>query len=238
VGFQVIPAVDVSGGRLARAGPSGIVRVEAFAGDPAEAARAFVAAGASWVHVVDLELALTGVAANLGVVRAIAELGVGVQASGGVSSAAEVEAALEAGASRVVLGSAALADRDAIGALIARFGTSLVVGIETDGRRIRPRRRGSEELPLWGTVEWLSRLPVARFLHTALDRVGRLEGPDVDGVLALARSTGRPVLASGGIRGIDDLVSLAALGGAVEGAVVGRALYEGLDLRDVLAAVG
>ena len=234
--FEVIPAVDVFGGRLARMGPAGPVPVEAFGGDPLAAARAFVEAGARWIHVVDLDLAFSGSARNLDVVRAIAGLGAHVQASGAIATAAEVEAALAAGAFRAVLGSGALADPGAAGELISSMGEALVVGIETEGGLIRPRGRRASALSLEGTLEWLTELPVTRYLSTALGRVGELEGPDLDGVRALATTTGRPVIASGGIRGSHDVRALSALGSGIEGAVVGRALYEGLDLRDLLAA--
>jgi len=141
VAFEVIPAVDVFGGRLARMGPAGPVPVEAFGGDPLAAARAFVEAGARWIHVVDLDLAFSGSARNLDVVRAIAGLGPRVQASGAIATAAEVEAALAAGAFRAVLGSAALSDPEAASELISSMGEALVVGIETEGGLIRPRGR-------------------------------------------------------------------------------------------------
>jgi phosphoribosylformimino-5-aminoimidazole carboxamide ribonucleotide (ProFAR) isomerase len=202
------------------------------------AAEAFTAAGARWLHVVDLDLARAGRAENLDVVRRVAALGVPVQASGGVRTAEHVEAFLEAGASRVVVGSATLAEPEAVGDLLARYGERLVVAIEADGATIRPRGGGAE-LPLWDTLGWLAELPVPRFLYVEVGRVGRMEGPDLDGIWALARHTGRPVLASGGIRDLEDLRAIASLGGHVEGAVVGRALLEGgLSLADALAAVG
>jgi len=235
--FEVIPAVDVSAGRLARLAGGWPEPVEAFGGDPLAAAAAFVEAGARWVHVVDMDLALTGRSVDLGVVRAVAGLGVRVQASGGFRTAAQVEAALEAGARRVVLGSAALSDRKLAGELIGLLGARLVVGIEVEEARILSRGWGAVELPLDETLEWLAEVPVERFLHTQVGRVGGLEGPDVVGVRRLASVTGRPVIAAGGIRGISDLRILASLGQGVEGAIVGRALYEGLDLGAALDAV-
>lgn len=235
--FLVIPAVDVSGGRLARLAAGGAVPVDAFGGDPVVAARSFVEAGATWIHVVDMDLARAGEFRNLDVLRAIAAGGARVQASGGVRSGAEIDAALSAGASRVVLGSAALADRAATEELVARHGDGLAVGLEADGATIRPRGVVGAGLPLWDTLEWLADLPIARYVHTDVGRAGGLEGPDLDGTRALATSTGRPVIAAGGIRGVEDLRALAALGEGVEGAIVGRALYEGLDLRRALAAV-
>ena len=235
--FLVIPAVDVSAGRLARLTAEGAVPVNAFGGDPVAAARSFVEAGATWIHVVDMDLALAGEFRNLDVVRAIAGVGARVQASGGVRSEAEIDAAMSAGASRVVLGSAALVDRGGTAELVARHGEALAMGLEADGATIRPRGMVGVELPLWETLEWLAGLPVARYVHTNVGRAGGLEGPDLDGAWALATSTGRPVIAAGGIRGVEDLRALAALGEGVEGAVVGRALYEGLDLRVALSAV-
>ncbi len=236
MGFQVIPSVDVAGGRLGRLTANGPVPIDGFGGDPLAAAEAFVEAGARWIHVVDMDLAFAGEARNLDVVRRIAALPVLVQASGGIVTEAEAETALEAGAARVVLGSGAFADREGSEALVARFRDVLAIGVEAEGSRVRPRGRAAVDLPLAETVAWLAGVGAARFVHTQVARVGGLEGPDLDGVAALASATGRPVIASGGIRSVDDLRALARLGPGVEGAIVGRALSEGLDLREALTA--
>lgn len=232
--FEVIPAIDVSGGRLVWMSGTQVVPVEAFASDPLAAATAFVEAGARRLHVVDVDLALTSQAGGVEVLRAVAALGVPVQASGGVSSPAQVEQLLAAGADRIVLGSRALAYREATERLIASMGDRLCVGIEAEGQTIRPRGRGAE-LPLWETLVWLGEAGVSRYVYTDVGRAGALAGPDLDGVWALATHTGAPVIASGGIRSIEDLRAVARLGGHVEGAIVGRALYEGLDVREALA---
>lgn len=237
--FEVIPAIDVADGALARMTPRGSVPIDAFGGDPRTAAERFVLAGARWIHLVDLDLAHSGDPQNLDVVRAVADLGARVQASGGVTSGSHVEALLGAGATRVVLGSAAFGSRGETEHLLSELGGSLVVGIEADGPRIVPRGRDAPALPLWDTLRWLADLDVRRFLFTEVGRVGELAGPDLDGVWALATHTGRPVIASGGIRGLDDLTALAGLGPAVEGAVVGRALHDGdLDLAAATSAFG
>jgi phosphoribosylformimino-5-aminoimidazole carboxamide ribonucleotide (ProFAR) isomerase len=237
MGIDVIPAIDVAGGRLASFESSGHVPVDAFGGDPLAAARAFAEAGARWAHVVDMDLASTGRPANADLLRAVADLGLRVQASGGVTSLEQIEALQASGAERVVLGSAALGDRDATAEIVTSAGDALVVAVEADGPAIRPRGGGGE-LPLWETLQWLGELRVPRLLFVEVGRVGRLEGPDLDGVWALATHTGRPVIASGGIRDLEDLRAIAALGPAVEGAVVGRALYEGgLDLARAIEAV-
>jgi phosphoribosylformimino-5-aminoimidazole carboxamide ribonucleotide (ProFAR) isomerase len=234
--FEVIPAIDVSAGRLVRIAGQGAEPVEAFRGDPVAAAEAYVEAGASRLHVVDVDLATSREPRNLDVVARIVAAGVPVQASGGVVDAAQVDALLGAGADRVVLGSAALAAPGNVRLVLDVHRERILVAIEADGAVIRPRG-GGEELSMWETLRWLAELAVPRFVFTEIGRVSTLEGPDLDGVWALATHTGRPVLASGGIRGVEDLRALAALRGSVEGAIVGRALHEGLDLREAIAAV-
>jgi phosphoribosylformimino-5-aminoimidazole carboxamide ribotide isomerase len=237
VTFQVIPAIDVSEGRLCRLGIGGPVVVDEFDGDPVAAARAFAAAGASRVHVVDLDLAFAGTLANVAVVSEIAALPVAVQASGGVAREAHAQALLDAGAERVVLGSAALAERRVVETMIDRFGPRLVIGIETEGSRIRPRGRDRPiELGLRDTLSWLAGTSAERFLHTNVRRVGELAGPDLDG-LTTVLSAKRPVIAAGGIAGLDDLLAVRAAG--AEAAVVGRAVIEGtLDLAAALRVLG
>ena len=233
----VIPAIDVASGRLARLSREGVAPVEAYGGDPVTAARAFVGAGASWLHVVDLDMAMTGEPRNLAVLTEIAALGVPVQASGGITTERQVEEALSAGAARVVVGSAAFAFRDATAKLVRSRGDAVAVGIEADGSTLRPRGKGARDAPLWDALEWLADLDVTRFVYTEVGRVDGMGGPDLDGIWALATHTGRPVIASGGVRDHDDLRAIAALGAGVEGAVIGRALYEGLDLAAAIAAV-
>lgn len=235
--LQVIPAIDIAAGRLARLSAKGIVPVDAYGGDPVAAARAFVEAGPSWIHVVDLDMALTGEARNLATLTDIASLGVPIQASGGITTELQVDEALSAGASRAVVGSAAFAFRDATAKLISSRGDAVAVGIEADGSTLRPRGSGAQDAPLWDALEWLAGLNVARFVYTEVGRVDGMGGPDLDGVWALATHTGRPVIASGGVRGHDDLRAIAALGVGIEGAIIGRALYEGLDLAEAIAAV-
>lgn len=236
--FEVIPALDVAGGRLVRVSGSDPVPapVDAFDGDPLVAAEAFVREGATRLHLVDVDLARPGEIGNVEVLRAVSELGVPVQATGGVRFGDQVEALLARGAERVVVGSAALHDRERAEELVRGFGDRLVVGIEADGPIVRPR--GTDlELPLWDLLVWLARLRVSRYLFTEVGRVGELGGPDLDGILAFAEYTPVPVVVAGGVRGVEDVRAIAALGGRIEGVVIGRALYEGLDLATAIAAV-
>ena len=233
---EVIPAIDVAGGRLARLTSSGPRRVDdAFGGDPVAAARAFVEAGARWVHVVDMDLAFSGEPRNLSVVRRIAAMPVLVQASGGVLVGPSLDSLLEAGAARVVLGSAALQDVGALAPLVGRLGEGLAIGIEVDDGRISPRGRVASEMPLDETVERLAAIGARRMVVTDVRRVGGLAGPDIETLRRVARAGRCPLIASGGVATLEDVRSLLDVD-RVEAAIIGRALYEGgLDLAEALA---
>ncbi|MDP9295759.1 MAG: HisA/HisF-related TIM barrel protein [Actinomycetota bacterium] len=227
--FEVIPAIDVSRGRLARLSDGAPVFLDAFAGDPLAAARAFAEAGARWIHVVDMDRALTGDPQNEDVLERVAELPVRVQASGGFVRAADVSAALERGASRVVLSSRALSDRASLGRTLAELGDAVVVGLEVEGDRIRSRGgpgKDAEALPLEETLRWLGSGGPARYLLTDLSRLGALRSPDLERIRELAQALPGALLVAGGLSSVEDLRAVADLGGLVEGAVVGRALYD------------
>jgi phosphoribosylformimino-5-aminoimidazole carboxamide ribotide isomerase len=231
--FEVIPAIDVSDGALVMFTSAGPVAVEAFGGNPLTAAEAAVSAGARWIHVVDMDLAFRGEARNLETVAAIASLPVAVQAAGGVRTADEVRVLFEAGATRVVLGSASLADEHRATAVLLAEGPRLVVGIEVDEGRIHSRGRDPVDLPMMETLGWVVSVGASALLVTSVARVGERAGPDLDVVRRVARA-GRPVLAAGGIASIADLHDLRAAGAA--GAVVGRAALDGsLDLPAAIA---
>jgi phosphoribosylformimino-5-aminoimidazole carboxamide ribotide isomerase len=232
--FEVIPAIDVKDGALAHLMPTGLTPVEAFGGDPVAAAAAMVEAGATQLHVVDMDLAFDGEPRNLAVVSAIVSLRVPVQAGGGVRTADEVDALLSVGVARVVLGSAALADEVLARELLVVHGPRLIVGIEVgEGGTIRSRGRDPVDLPLMETLGWLSAARAPMFLVTAVARVGSSIGPDVGAVKRVVRA-GRPVIAAGGIHTVDDLRALRTAGAL--GAVVGRAALDGsLDLSAAIA---
>jgi phosphoribosylformimino-5-aminoimidazole carboxamide ribonucleotide (ProFAR) isomerase len=232
VGFDVIPAIDVTNGGLGRLGASGPIAIQDFGGDPVSAAEAFMRAGARWLHVVDMDLAFTGAIVNVDTVMAVRRSalfqGVRVQASGGVATRDDLEHLLDVGVDRVVLGSGALDDAALIEAAIERHGERVAVGVEIDGARIRSRGAAPVDLPLDETLAWLGATAASRFVVTAVPRVGELSGPDLEAV-ARVLSMGRPVVAAGGIASIEQLASLRDAG--AEGAIVGRAALEGgLDL--------
>ena len=233
MGFTVIPAIDISQAGLMRLGEGSRVSVEAFDGDPVEAARSFIDAGAEWIHVVDMDLAFDGELANLWLIEQIAALGIRVQASGGVASRDEVMALLDVGVRRVVLGSAGLVEELPVRMLITELDDALAIGLEAEGDRLIPRGRAEDvSLDAEATVAWLLEAGAARFVRTSVSRVGELTGPDIEGTRALA-ARGVPVIAAGGVASEADLRALAAAG--AEGAILGRVLYEEeLDLAAAL----
>jgi phosphoribosylformimino-5-aminoimidazole carboxamide ribotide isomerase len=238
VAFEVIPAIDVSGGRLAFFGPQGPRPADAFGGEPVAAADAYAGMGARWLHVVDLDLAFGAAPGALDVVSEIRARhpGIRIQASGGIRSEIDADQYRAAGAARIVLGSAALADPETVAAMLGGRAGDLVVGIEVEDGRIRARGVEAVELPLAETVGWLTAAGAAAYLVTAVDRVSALTGPDVVIVRRVARA-GRPVIAAGGIASIGDLRAVREAGAGA--AVVGRAALEGeLDLASAMAELG
>ena len=230
--FEVIPAIDIMGGRLARLRKGDPATLRVFSGSPFEAAEAFVGQGARWLHVVDLDAAFGSGPANVDLLSRIAELPVKVQAGGGLSPEAAFRA-LDAGADRAVIGSASLQDRDAVEGAIETLGERVAVALEVRGERIVPRGSGIPGPPLEPTVRWLGERGCPRFVYTNVDRDGALSGPDLPGVCRVLEMADVPVIASGGVASLDDLRSLRDLG--AEGAVVGHALAEaGLDLAEAL----
>jgi phosphoribosylformimino-5-aminoimidazole carboxamide ribotide isomerase len=235
--FEVIPAIDVMGGRLVRLAKGDPASLHVFPEDPVEVALRFVEQGTRWLHFVDLDAAFSGGAANVELLARLAELPVRLQAGGGLRPE-EAARALEVGADRAIVGAASLDDRPAVEEAIASLGDRIAVGLDVRGGRIVPRGSGRPGPPLRQTVAWLDDAGCARFVYTDVNRDGALTGPDLEGLRELAAVTDRPILASGGVASLDDLRRLAALGPPIEGAVVGRALYEdGLELGEALRAV-
>ncbi len=233
--FSVLPAIDVTDGHLGVYSASGPERLDVLGGDPLAAARAYLRAGASWLHVVDMDAAFGESAGTGELIRTVAELpGARVQASGGVRTWSDVSVLLTAGAARVVVSSAALADEDAIAEIIARARPGeVLVGIEVQDARIRSRGAGSVDLDLMATLGWLRAAGAPGLLVTAVGRVSARSGPDTQLVRRVARA-GLPTMAAGGVRSLEDLRVVRDAGAT--GAIVGRAALEGsIDLAAALA---
>jgi len=228
VTLDLLPAVDLLGGQATRLS-QGAAGTETGYGDPLEAALAFVAQGAAWLHVVDLDAAFGRGPANRAQVAAIVEAvtPVRVEASGGVRVADDLDALLDLGAARVVVGTAALETPGWVAAACARHGQAVAVGLDARGRTLQARGWTREGGDLFETLQQLEAAGCRRFVHTEVSRDGMLGGPATESLGALLAATRRPVIASGGVATLDDLRVLAALEpDGLEGVIVGRALYE------------
>jgi phosphoribosylformimino-5-aminoimidazole carboxamide ribotide isomerase len=225
--FQLVPAVDVLGGEAVRLERGAFERVGVRAGDPVELARRLAWTRPPWLHIVDLEGARSGgVRPKLVAEISAAVAPVPVQAAGGVRSPDDALALVEAGAARVVVGTAAFSAPGALVRYVEALGGRLVVAVDVrDGRVAVAGWERSSGLGVDEAVESCVEAGVARLLCTAIDRDGTLGGPDLGLLARVLGLSGLPVLAAGGVRSRDDLDALAGIG--LEGAVVGRALLEG-----------
>jgi phosphoribosylformimino-5-aminoimidazole carboxamide ribotide isomerase len=240
--FDLLPAIDLRGGRVVRLRQGDFDRETAYADDPAAVAAGFADAGARWLHVVDLDGARDPAARQLDLVAAIVT-GVGervrVEVAGGLRDEAAVDAVLAAGAARVVLGTAALADPALAGRIVAAHGAG-PLAVALDVRRGlavgHAWRAGVAGVPVAEAIARLGDVGVTTFEVTAIDRDGTLAGPDLELLGQLNVPRGPAIIASAGIATLDDLRVVRGLG--CSGAIVGRALYEGrVSLEDALAAV-
>jgi phosphoribosylformimino-5-aminoimidazole carboxamide ribotide isomerase len=224
--FQVLPAVDLLGDAAVRLEQGDFGRV-AVRAEPEELVRRFAAAGARLIHVVDLDGARRGLI-RTDVIGRLAEAAAPakVQASGGIRSLADAEQLLAAGAARVVVGTAAVAEPEALEQFVAQLGDRLVVAIDVRGGRVAARGWLDDTgLEAADVARRCADAGVSRILCTAIERDGMLGGPDLDLLREVWESSRLPVLAAGGIRSEADLAAVAAVGCA--GAVVGRALLDG-----------
>jgi phosphoribosylformimino-5-aminoimidazole carboxamide ribotide isomerase len=241
---DLYPAIDLLGGRVVQLRQGDYDRATDYGGDPAAVAAHFVAQGARWIHVVDLDAARTGEPVNRAAVEAVVSAagGARVEASGGVRDEAAAEALLGTGAARVVLGTAAVADPPLVGRLAARHPGGVAVGLDArDGEvAVRGWTAGSGASVL-DLVDRFAGDGVGAFVVTDIGRDGTLRGPDVRGLAAVLAATDVPVVASGGVGSLDDLRSLTALeagGRRLAGAIVGTAIHDGrFTVSEALAAV-
>ena len=242
--FTLLPAVDVADGQAVRL-VQGAAGTETGYGDPLDAALAWQRDGAEWIHLVDLDAAF-GRGSNAALLaEVVGKLDVAVELSGGIRDDASLERALATGCARVNLGTAALEHPAWCARAIAAHGERVAVGLDvkiTDGEhRLAARGWTTDGGDLWETLERLDRDGCARYVVTDVGKDGTLRGPNVELLQKVAAATPAPIVASGGIAEVADLVTLAeaAAGGAnIEGSIVGKALYAGrFTLPEALAAV-
>jgi phosphoribosylanthranilate isomerase len=237
--LELLPAVDVADGLAVRL-VQGEAGSETSYGDPLDAALAWQSAGAEWVHLVDLDAAFGRGSNREQLAEVVGRLDVDVELSGGIRDDASLEAALATGCRRVNLGTAALEDPAWTASAIARFGDRIAVGLDVRGTTLAARGWTQEGGDLWETLERLDRDGCARYVVTDVTKDGTLRGPNLELLAEVCARTDAPVVASGGIATLDDLVALRGLvGQGLEGAIVGKALYAGaFTLPQALAVAG
>jgi 1-(5-phosphoribosyl)-5-[(5-phosphoribosylamino)methylideneamino] imidazole-4-carboxamide isomerase/N-(5'phosphoribosyl)anthranilate isomerase len=236
--FTLLPAVDVAAGQAVRL-VQGAAGTETSYGDPLAAALAWQAAGAEWIHLVDLDAAF-GRGSNAALLADVVDrLSIAVELSGGIRDDASLAAALATGCARVNLGTAALERPDWVRAVIAEHGERVAVGLDVRGTRLAARGWTQEGGDLNEALARLDGDGCRRFVVTDVTKDGTLTGPNLDLLRAVCARTSRPVIASGGISSLNDLRAVAALRPlGVEGAIVGKALYAGaFTLEQALEAV-
>jgi phosphoribosylformimino-5-aminoimidazole carboxamide ribotide isomerase len=233
------PAIDLKDGQCVRLVRGAMDAATVFSDDPAGQARAFADAGAEWLHLVDLNGAFAGTPVNAAAVEAIlAAVAIPCQLGGGIRDMATIEAWLDRGLARVILGTVAVEDPDLVRAAARAFPGRVAVGIDARAGRVATRGWADQtEVEATGLARAFEDAGVAAIVYTDIDRDGAMQGPNVAATEALARAVAIPVIASGGVASLADLLALKGTG-VIAGAISGRALYDGkLDLAQALAAL-
>jgi len=237
--LRIYPAIDVKGGLCVRLEQGRADRETVYAADPAEVAAAFKAAGAAWVHVVDLDGAFSGEPKNVSVVGAIAALGLEVQFGGGLRTRAAVESALELGARRVVVGTRAAESEPFVGELVRAHGDRIAVGIDArDGWAAVRGWIDRTEVRAVDLARRMDALGVRTLIHTDITTDGMLTGPNFAAQEDMLAAVGCRVIASGGVSRREDVARLVEMKKRrpnLDGVIVGKALYEKrVELGDLL----
>ncbi|TNY34878.1 bifunctional 1-(5-phosphoribosyl)-5-((5-phosphoribosylamino)methylideneamino)imidazole-4-carboxamide isomerase/phosphoribosylanthranilate isomerase PriA [Thermomonospora catenispora] len=236
--LTLLPAVDVADGQAVRL-VQGEAGTETSYGSPLEAALAWQAAGAEWIHLVDLDAAFGRGSNRELLAEVIGRLDVKVELSGGIRDDESLKAALATGCARVNLGTAALENPEWCRAVIAEHGERIAVGLDVRGTTLAARGWTREGGDLWEVLERLEADGCPRYVVTDVTKDGTLRGPNIELLRRVCSRTDKPVIASGGVSSLDDLRALAALvPEGVEGAIVGKALYaRAFTLEEALEAV-
>jgi phosphoribosylformimino-5-aminoimidazole carboxamide ribotide isomerase len=236
--FSIIPAIDIKDGRCVRLYQGDYEQITVFDHDPVAVARKWEKLGAERIHVVDLDGAKAGRPVNAQVVFAIVRaINIPVQLGGGLRDAAAVEAALNLGVERAILGTAAVRDPSLIARLVEQHGERIVVGVDARGGWVAAQGwTETSHIKADDLIQRMGVLGVRSVIYTDIGRDGTLSGPDLAGVTELVRADGPEIIASGGVGALDDLVALAKTG--VAGVIVGKALYTGaIELPRALEVV-
>ena len=234
----IFPAIDIRGGKCVRLEEGRFDRETVFAENPLDAAKRWVEAGTDWLHIVDLDGARAGNPVNMAIVSEIARtLKVKIQLGGGIRTAEMVREVLSAGVNRVILGSVAVRSPELVRQVCAEHGERIVIGIDARGTEVAVD--GWEKSGLMQVNDLAIRMKevgATRIIYTDISRDGMLTGINVPATLDLAVASGLPVIASGGVKGMEDILTLRPLAEkGIEGVIIGKALYTGaVSLPDVL----
>ena len=237
--MNLYPAIDIKGGACVRLLSGDMDAVTEYNPDPGDQARRFAAAGCAWIHVVDLDGAVSGSAVNRDAVIAILAAGLPVQLGGGIRDMAAIERWIDQGISRVILGTAALKDPQLVRDAASAFPGRIAVGADArDGMIAAEGWVETSEVAVTELAKRFEDCGVAAMIFTDIGRDGALKGVNLDATAALARSTSLPVIASGGVASIDDIRALANDDSGIEGVITGRAIYDGkLDITEALTVL-
>ena len=234
------PAIDLKDGQAVRLLRGEMDAATVFNDDPAAQARMFVEAGCEWLHLVDLNGAFAGHPVNAGAVEAIiAACPVPAQLGGGIRDMATIEGWLGKGLARVILGTVAVENPALVREAARAFPGQVAVGIDARGGRVATKGWATEtDVEATDLAKSFEDAGVAAIIYTDINRDGAMQGPNIEATAALARAVSIPVIASGGVSSLEDLIALRDCGVALDGAISGRALYDGaLDLGAALAAL-
>ena len=234
------PAIDLKDGQAVRLVRGEMDQATVFSDDPAAQAMEFVRAGCEWLHLVDLNGAFAGEPVNATPVEAILKAcNVPTQLGGGIRDMATIERWLDKGLQRVILGTVAVENPDLVREAAKAFPGHVAVGIDARGGKVATKGWAEEtDVELTDLAKSFEDAGVATIIYTDINRDGAMQGPNIEATAALARSVSIPVIASGGVSSLEDLIALRECGAGLNGAISGRALYDGaLDLADALKAL-
>lgn len=234
--LELLPAIDISDGQAVRL-IKGALGTQTSYGSPKEQALDFQSAGAAWIHLVDLDAAF-GKGSNFELIKdVIGALDIKVELSGGIRDEESLKRALSTSCARVNLGTAALENPEWTANAIAEYGDRIAVGLDVRGETLAARGWVKDGGNLWEVLHRLDNDGCARYVVTDVNRDGTLEGPNFDLLAQICKATDRPIVASGGVSSISDLVQLRQMVPAgVEGAIIGKALYaKKFELSEALA---